>query len=201
MKNKISVIIPFYPIDEDKYVVLQKCVKSLPEHYETIIVWNRREGYAKAINEGAKCATGTHLLIMNDDVEYLSGNLESLCHKDTVASPSYNGRTYEYLWGSCFCIPRIVWDKIGGMDERYTISYFDDDSLICDLFKNGFKFLAVPEVLFDHARPGRTLDSMPDRNTFFEENKKLFIEKWGNEPSVIYEFFNTFGRIPNKGEL
>lgn len=182
MKNKISVIIPFYPVDEEKHEVLKKCVKSLPEHYETIVVWNRREGYAKAINEGAKCATGTHLLVMNDDVQYLFGDLNSLCEKETVVSPSYNGRTYEYLWGSCFCVPKTVWDSIGGMDERYTISYFDDDDLIFSLKNKGYGFKAEPNVVFDHEKPGRTLEAMPDRNEFFEANKQKFLEKWGRLP-------------------
>lgn len=179
---KISVVIPFYPVDEEKYSVLQKCVKSLPEHYETIVVWNRKEGMAKAINEGAKLATGTHLLIMNDDVEYKSGNLEDLCLEETTTSPSFNGREYEYIWGSCFCIPKKVWDDVGGMDERYNISYFDDDDFIMSLQQKSYTMRSVPSVIFSHDTPGRTLERIPDRNEFFESNKQKFFEKWGKLP-------------------
>lgn len=182
MDKKISVIIPFYPVDEEKHEVLKKCTQSLPPHYETIIVWNRREGMAKAVNEGAKLATGTHLLIMNDDVEYKSGDLELLCLNTTVTSPAYNQTVYPKIWGSCFCVPKKVWDDIGGMDTRYDVSYFDDDDLIASLEQKGYAMQAVPQVIFDHEHPGRTLETLPDRSDFFEANKQKFYQKWGKLP-------------------
>lgn len=182
MSTKISVIIPFYPVDEEKHTVLQACVTSLPQHHETIVVWNRREGYAKAINEGAKCASGDYLLIMNDDVTYLNGNIAELCQEDTIVSPSYNGQLYPFLWGSCFCIPKKVWDDIGGMDERYTISYFDDDDLILTLQEKEYQMRSTARVVFDHPQPGRTLEAMPNRDEFFKANKQRFLDKWGRLP-------------------
>lgn len=178
MGRKISVVIPFYPIDEGKHEVLQECVQSLPEHYETIVVWNRREGYAPAINNGVKCASGDYYLIMNDDVVWKSGKLDKLCIPGVVTSPTYNSKPHETIWGSCFCVPSNVWSRIGGMDERYTISYFDDDDLIKTLESHDVSMRTVEAVDFDHPHPGRTLDSMPDRDEFFQENKKKFEEKW-----------------------
>lgn len=177
MEPKISVIIPFYPVDEEKHEILKRCVNSLPEHYETIIVWNRKEGMAKAINEGALCASGTHLLIMNDDVIYEHGKLEDLCFEDKVASPTFNGRVYKHIWGSCFCVPKKVWDAVGGMDDRYTISYFDDDDLIHTLHYNGYTMGPVSSVSFNHPHPGRTLEALPERDTFFTENESKFLNK------------------------
>lgn len=182
MDKKISVIIPFYPVDEDKHAILQRCVKSLPEHYETIIVWNRKEGMAKAINEGVKCATGDYFLIMNDDVEFKEGDLEKLCVENTVMSPSFNGQTYDFIWGSCFCVPRNVWEDVGGMDDRYTISYFDDDDLIYTLQGKGYEMKSDASVVFDHPEPGRTLEAMPDRDEFFKANQYKFYQKWGRLP-------------------
>lgn len=182
MDKKISVIIPFYPIDEEKHSVLKECVQHLPPHHETIIVWNRKEGMARAINEGAKCASGDYFLIMNDDVRYESGKIEELCQENTVVSPSYNGQLYPMLWGSCFCIPRKVWEDVGGMDERYTISYFDDDDLIFSLQEKGYQMRSTARVVFDHPQPGRTLEAMPDRDEFFEANKQKFLDKWGRLP-------------------
>lgn len=177
----ISIIIPFYPVDQKKYEVLQQCTKSLPD-VEKIIVWNRREGYAKAINEGCKCASGDYFLIMNDDVILKSGNIEDLCVPNTVVSPTFNGKEYAALWGSCFCVPRTVWEQIGGMDEQYTISYFDDDDLIASLQANNIPMKSQPTVVFDHPKPGRTLESMPDRNVFYQENCEKFRKKWGRLP-------------------
>lgn len=176
--SKISVIIPFYPSSPEKYEVLQKCVKSLPEHYETIVVWHNEGGMAWAINQGVRCATGTHLLIMNDDVEWLSGDLNDLCFGGTSTSPSFRGRTYDLLWGSCFCVPKAVWEKIGDMDERYDGGYFVDDDIIKTLQFNNFPMQAVPSVVFDHKHPGTTLDKDPNRTKSYDENKVKFNEKW-----------------------
>lgn len=175
---KISVIIPFYAVDDDKYKILQRCTKSLPEHFETIVVWNRKEGYAPSINNGVKCASGDYFLIMNDDVFWKSGDLEDLCIPGVVTSPLYDGRSYKDIWGSCFCVPRTVWEEIGGMSEEYDISYYDDDDLIKRLETNGTEMKSIKTVDFDHPEPGRTLEKMPDRDSFFEKNKQVFEEKW-----------------------
>lgn len=185
MDKKISVIIPFYPVDEEKHAILKSCVQSLPEHFETIVVWNRKEGMARAINEGAMCASGDYFLIMNDDVQYLSGKIEELCQEDTVVSPSFNGRLYDYIWGSCFCIPRKVWEDVGGMDDRYEISYFDDDDLILSLQQKNYKMRSTARVVFDHPHPGRTLETMPNRDDFFLANQQKFIDKWGGLPNDL----------------
>ena len=177
----ISIIIPFYSVDQEKYTILQRCLKSLPS-VEKIVVWNRKEGMAKAINEGAKCATGDYFLIMNDDVLLKSGDIRDLCVENTVVSPTFNGKEYPYLWGSCFCVPRSVWEEIGGMDERYSVSYFDDDDLIFTLQRHGISMISQPSVVFDHPNPGRTLEALPDRNEFFNENQEKFKQKWGRLP-------------------
>ena len=175
----ISVVIPYYEVDEGKREVLKKCTNSLKGHDETIIVWNDKMGYAPAINRGVENTRGDFVVVMNDDVYLKEGDLTMLCKKGYVTSPSYNGKTYKYLWGSCFCMPMDIWKLVGGMDERYTISYFDDDHLIMALKSHGIPFKAVPEVVFGHDNPGRTLEQMPERNEFFESNKLKFIEKWG----------------------
>jgi GT2 family glycosyltransferase len=179
---KVSVVIPFYEVNPQKREVLKECTNSLKGHDEIIIVWNQRMGYAPSINKGLENSRGDYIVVMNDDVVLMEGDLKQLCIPGTVTSPSFMGKTYPHIWGSCFCIPRSVYERIGGMDERYTISYFDDDDLIFTLIQNAIPMKAVPEVVFDHKHPGLTLDAMPDRNEFFEANKQKFVEKWGRLP-------------------
>lgn len=178
----ISVVIPYYENSPEKKAVLARCTQSLKGHDEIIIVWNDRMGYAPSINRGLMTAQGDYMVVMNDDVILKEGDLKMLCKPDTVTSPSFNGRIYPHIWGSCFCMPRTVYERVGGMDERYTISYFDDDDLIHTLLKAGISMEAVPEVVFDHPHAGTTLDNMPDRNEFFERNKRKFMDKWGFLP-------------------
>lgn len=179
---KISVVIPYYENSEEKKEALKTCTSSLKGHDEIIIVWNDRMGYAPSINRGLANSQGDFIVVMNDDVELMEGDLTMLCDEEAVTSPSYMGRTYPHIWGSCFCMPRWVYEKIGGMDERYDISYFDDDDLIFSLEREGIPMKAVPEVVFEHRHPGLTLEAMPDRNEFFEANKQKFLAKWGRLP-------------------
>ena len=175
----ISVIIPYWESTPEKKAVLSRCTKSLVGHDEIIIVWNNRMGYAPAINRGLMSARGDFLIVMNDDVVLRSGNLADLCIPDVVTSPLNGDRSYPYIWGSCFCLPRRIYNRLGGLDERYETSYFDDDDLILTLQTMGVPMRTVDSVVFDHPHPGTTLDSLPDRNEFFERNKKRFLEKWG----------------------
>lgn len=178
----ISVIIPYYENFPEKKKILQECVRSLKGHDEVIVVWNDRMGYAPAINRGCNVANGDYFIIMNDDVSLNSGDLKNLCIPGYVTSPLNGDKSYDYIWGSCFCIPANIWNLIGGMDERYDISYFDDDDLIFTLIKNNIPFKSVKNVVFNHPKPGTTLENMPDRNEFFQENRRKFKEKWGRLP-------------------
>lgn len=196
----ISVIIPYWETYPEKKDLLQRCIKSLPNEIEKIVVWNNGMGYAPAINRGCMVANGDYFLVMNDDVFLKEGDLNKLCVKDTVVSPSYEGRTYPYIWGSCFCVPSNVWQDIGGMDERYTKSYFDDDHLIMALLSKNIKIKSASSVVFGHSE-GSTMDKLPDRNTIFEENKQRFINCWGAEPSVMYRLYEEQGKLPTEDEL
>lgn len=179
----VSAVIPYYENSIAKKPILDRCIKSLPAPIgEVIVVKNDRYGYAPSINKGLANAKGKFLLVMNDDVFHESGDINDLCVEGVVTSPSNHGRTYPHIWGSVFCLPKEVYEKIGGMDERYTVSYFDDDDLILTLQKEGVAMKAVPSVAFGHPDPGTTLEAMPDRNEFFEANKQKFQEKWGRLP-------------------
>jgi len=178
----ISVIIPYWESTPEKKEVLKKCTKSLKGHDEIIIVWNDRMGFAPSINRGLANAQGDYLIVMNDDVELESGNLKELCVPDTVTSPLNGGRAYPHIWGSCFCIPRRIYNRIGGLDERYETSYFDDDDLIFTLRGLNVPMETVSSVVFRHPKAGTTLDVLPDRNEFFERNRQRFLEKWGRLP-------------------
>lgn len=169
------------PIDEGKYKVLQDTTKTMMGIDEFVVVHNMGLGYAKPINLGMKVAHGDFILISNDDMTYDGGSLKRLCDPDFVTSPRVNGKSQPF-WGCSFCLPRWVYEKVGGMYEGYRISYFDDDDMIETLKKAGIPMRCVEDVSV-FTEGGRTLEKFPDRNEFFEENRKHFIERWGKEPS------------------
>lgn len=168
-------------IDNEKYQVLEDTVKTFTGADEVIVVWNDGMGYAKPINIGLRIAKGDFLMVMNDDMTWDNGSLKRLCQEDAVTSPKVNGKVQEF-WGCSFCLPRWVYEKIGGMYEGYRISYFDDDDMKETLKKHGIPMRCVEDVNVT-TQGGRTLERFPDRNDFFEENRQLFIKRWGYDPS------------------
>lgn len=179
---KLSLVIPFMPIDDGKYKVLEDTCKSFIGADEIIIVHNMGLGYAKPINLGLKVAKGDFLMVSNDDMQYDGGSLKRLCDEKAVVSPKVNGKSQPF-WGCSFCIPRWVYEKVGGLYEGYRISYFDDEDFYQTLKKADIPMYCNERVnVFTEG--GRTLHKFSDHKDFFEENRKKFIERWGYDPSI-----------------
>lgn len=193
-------MIPFYRSDLAKDSILKRWVDSIPHYDELIISANVREGYSIPINRGLALSRSDYLLISNDDLIWSYGDIYDLCKEDTVTSPLVNGHKQDF-WGCCFMVPRSVYKKVGGLDEGFRISYYEDDAYEFTLRKKGIKIRAIGSVEVKHPEGGRTLHTFPDHNEFAEENKQRFISIWGYEPPVIREFYALNGRLPEKGEI
>lgn len=176
---KISVIIPYMEIDPEKRQVLADTCKSFTGADEIIVVSNWKEGYAKPINKGLAIAKGDFLVVMNDDLDWHGASLKRLCDPEAVTSPKVNNKEQEF-WGCAFCLPRWVYEKTGGMYQGYRISYFDDDDFWMTLKQKEIPRRCVTRVNVT-TQGGRTLERFPDRNEFFEENRKHFQSRWGNQ--------------------
>lgn len=183
---RLTIVIPFMEIDEDKKNVLKETVDTMKGYDELIIVPNWKEGYAKPINHGLSMATGDFILVTNDDMIYDGASLKRLCDDASVTSPLVNGKSQPF-WGCSFCIPRWVYDEIGGMYEGYDISYFDDNDYWDTLKKNNIPMRCVEDVRVTSSG-GRTLDRFSNRNDFFEKNRKHFMERWGYDPSGTQQY-------------
>lgn len=177
---KTSIIIPYMESYPEKRDMLKSTVASFTGADEIIVVSNWKEGYAKPINKGLAIAKGDFLIVMNDDLVWDGGSLKRLCDESAVVSPIVNGKSQAF-WGCAFCMPRWVYEKTGGLDERYRISYFDDDDFWMTLKKLEIPHYCSAEVTLT-TKGGQTLDKMEDRNEFFEENRQKFIDKWGVSP-------------------
>jgi len=174
---RLSVIIPYMEADSGKQAILERCLDSLKGANQIIVVENWKEGYAVPINYGLSQATGDFLLVMNDDLIWHDGSLKKLCDIDAVTSPLING-VEKPFFGAAFCIPRWVYEKVGGLYEGYRISYFDDDDYIKILEREGIPMHSVPSVDAEHPEGGRTLHTFPDHDEFYKENLIIFQNRW-----------------------
>ena len=80
----------------------------------------------------------------------------------------------------CAAMPRIVYEKVGGLDERFGLGFFEDDDYCQRVRKEGFR-IAVAEDVFIHHHLSASFDQMDEsiRQALFERNKALYEEKWG----------------------
>ena len=74
---------------------------------------------------------------------------------------------------------RAVYEKIGGLDERFGLGFFDDDDLAERARRAGFD-LAVAQDLFVHHFGSRTFGGNGiDAAKLLDENARRFAAKWG----------------------
>lgn len=166
----VSIVIPHWKSD-----LLEDCVKSLKGYDELILVVNDGIGFAKAVNKGLKLAKGDHIMVVNDDIRWVQGDLKDLC-VDCVTSPKVNAVSQDF-WGSFFCIPRKVLEQVGYLDEQFEMGYFEDDDYIMRLKEAGIEMKCVESCDIE-TKGGDTMESLPNRDEVFERNKKKFEEKW-----------------------
>lgn len=178
MGDKISIVIPHYPFDAEIDAKLAKCVASLTGYHELIVVVNHGDGFAKSVNRGLKLAKGDYIMVVNNDIEMTEGTLEMLAVPNTVTSPRSNGWSQPF-WGSFFCIPRNVYERIGGLDEQFEIGYYEDDDYIKRLELAGIPMKCIEEcniVTFG----GATM-KLFNVKELSEANKDKFLKKWGTQ--------------------
>lgn len=175
----ISVIIPHWSLNEELDLLLDHCVKSLTAD-ELIVVVNEGIGFGKAVNQGLRLAHGDYLFVVNNDTVVLAGDLRDMCIPDTVTVPRIDGQVDD-MPRAFFCMPRSVYEQIGGYDERFEMGYAEDDDLHVRLAQGGVPIKTVSSVEVSHL--GGTTMHQIDRDKYYYENLERFREKWGFLPA------------------
>jgi glycosyltransferase involved in cell wall biosynthesis len=175
-KPKISAIIPHWPVRPEVDDLLKRCVQAL-DVFEKIVVVNEGTGMGKAINKGLSLATGDYLLVTSNDCIFQFGDLNDMCDPKAITLP--NNMPGQWDLPRCFfCLPRWVYEQVGGYDEQFEVGYFEDDDLIRRWRDASIQFVQIPSIIVSHS-PGTTLDKMPNRQAIFDENQRRFKKKWG----------------------
>ncbi len=179
-KPKISVVIPYYESDPKKAELLKRCVDSLTDYDELIVVWNEGIGMTRAVNKGFELARGDFIIMCSDDIILTKGTLKQLCDPDAVTSPMTNNKKQDY-WGTLWCTPRKIYEELGWcFDPRYADGINYEDTDLWEEFKSRkIPHYCVEEVNIHHPEPGRTLNVMKEKQRKVQLNKNVFFEKWG----------------------
>ena len=127
--------------------------------------------------------------------------VESVPYRDVAEMPEFARRWRDEHLGKWFIVPKLsgfcllmkraVYDKIGGLDERFGLGFFDDDDLAERARRAGFE-LAVAHDLFVHHFGSRTFAGNGiNAGKLLEENARRFAEKWGQRESRLRRFSLT----------
>lgn len=174
--SKISVVIPHWPVRQEHDDLLKQCVQALPGVHEKLIIVNDGIGMGKAINKGFELATGDYLMTSSNDCIWESGSIEDMCDPEAIVIPANMPGQWEVP--RCFyCMPRWIYEKVGGYDEQFEIGYFEDDDLIHRWGLAGIPIKSKDTIRVHH-NPGTTLDKLPNRQEIFDRNKERFDAKW-----------------------
>ena len=80
----------------------------------------------------------------------------------------------------CVAMTRELYQKIGGLDERFGQGFFEDDDY-CQRACAASAKVAIAEDVFVHHHLSASFDKLGDKRKqeLFARNKKLYEEKWG----------------------
>jgi len=101
-------------------------------------------------------------------------------HGDHPDLPLYSyRRAVDYCSGACLMLSRTLWDRIGGLDQRYAPAYYEDTDLCFSARALGYKVIYQPAARVIHyggASAGKETSSGYKR--FQDINREKFVEKW-----------------------
>jgi glycosyltransferase involved in cell wall biosynthesis len=194
---KVSIIIPFYFSNIEKYRIYSDCFESLekyrkPNHelivvddcspldhdFYTTVRNNPNKGYTGTVNEGLKKATGDILVVANDDILFTDELMEKLetikdnqiCLPTWLGEPKSDDDRFGFFWG----LTRKTFEKLGLLDESMK-HYFSDLDYYMRAKKAGVeivKWWDTPVYHYSGATYG-------NNNKLYEVDKEAYRKKYG----------------------
>ncbi len=91
------------------------------------------------------------------------------------------------LGGFCLMIRRDVYERIGGLDERFGLGFFEDDDYCVRALHAGF-LLNIALDVFIHHFGNKTIEGLGiDARALMTENLERFRDKWGDVEAGRYD--------------
>lgn len=135
------------------------------------------------------------------------GSGQNFGRNDDPIKPEYNFlRNVDYCSGASICIPKKIWEEVGGFDETFSPAYYEDTDLAFRVREHGYEVLYQPfsEVIHLEGKTSGT-DITKGIKRFQEINKEKFYGRW---KSVITDFGSSSAhylsfrnRLRNKNAL
>lgn len=91
-------------------------------------------------------------------------------------------RETDYISGASIILRKVLWEEIGGFDERFAPAYYEDVDLAFQVRKKGYRVIYQPNSEVIHFE-GVTENGADEKDRErklerIEENRKKFLDKW-----------------------
>lgn len=149
-------------------------------------VWRtERLCYSAAINAGKRKLDEWHpydwYIVLSNDVlctgpfAYI---LEGYDDNAVIGPQLWREHGLSWIVGWCVAIPRRVWETVGGWDENFVGSSWEDVSFSTDARLKGFALVEDKELPFVHLDQRQRFSIIPDYWNTEAANVKYFNEKY-----------------------
>jgi len=99
---------------------------------------------------------------------------------DYPERPEYNYlKEVDYISGACILVPRALWERVGGFDERFIPAYYEDTDLAFAVRQLGCRVLYQPlsrVIHLEGVSHGKDISS--GVKAYQETNQRKFVDKW-----------------------
>jgi len=159
--------------------------------------------YARNCNIGIEAAGQNDVMLLNDDAMlrtmggFTAMQRQADEHREfgiIAAVTNVTGQEHQIPHGVglrevprmvcfvCVLIPRRTIDKVGMLDEEFTGYGYDDDSYCLRVRQHGLKIGVFDHCFVDHASLKSTFRGDQYPTAAFEENREIFVRKYGAHP-------------------
>ena len=85
----------------------------------------------------------------------------------------------DYCSGACILLPRVLWEQLGGFDERFAPAYYEDADLAFAIRAAGYRTVYEPRAVVTHLEGvSHGTDINPGLKRYQVENQAKFLDKW-----------------------
>lgn len=100
-------------------------------------------------------------------------------------------RSVNRLVGMCLVMKRELLEQVGEFDERYSPGHYEDDDYCYRTRQQGYRLMAAGDTYVHHH--GSASFNTYSRQAIYDligTNRKKFLDKFGIDPSMLYETRN-----------
>lgn len=180
---RISLVIPTLWVNPSEVIV--PMLQSVSGMYDELIIIDDTDiKLSEKLNKGLEKATGDLIVVSNDDVVLVEGELRDLWNDKEVSSPKVTGSMDKLFHAHMFAITKEQFKKVGLFDEKFPNAYWIDSDYWMRITKAGFGPIKNNNVVIEHNHAGTTLSTL---NIKTEPGMPLFVEKHGQKALSIVQ--------------